>query len=89
MADPGVSDDFFGREDELRAIEEHLSLRNLVTLVGAGGVGKTSLAARVSAIVARRYRDGVARVDLATVTSADLVVRSIAEASGTFDGPRG
>ena len=38
---------FIGRDDELRLVNEQLTSRSLVSLVGTGGIGKTTLAVAV------------------------------------------
>jgi len=54
----------------------------LVTLTGAGGVGKTRLALRAAHDLAEAFRDGVYFVDLAHLTGAELVPEAIAGALG-------
>ena len=51
---PGESTPLIGRVDELAALADELGRERLVTLTGAGGVGKTRLAARVGADVLER-----------------------------------
>ncbi len=60
----------------------------LVTLIGAGGSGKTSLAAHVSYQVQARFTDGVVFVPLAPVTDWRLVGATIAESLGVQDSGR-
>ncbi|MBW6455749.1 MAG: hypothetical protein K0A98_07665 [Trueperaceae bacterium] len=75
---------FFGRQDELRALEEILDEPNtrLLTLFGLGGVGKTRLALRLAERVAahgsERYPDGVAVVSLESVDRPSEVAPTIA-----------
>jgi predicted ATPase len=57
---------FVGRRDELSGVRSLLSASRLVTLTGAGGVGKTRLARQAAAEVRRAFPDGVWFVDLAT-----------------------
>ena len=57
----------------------------LVTLIGAGGTGKTSLAAHVSHQVQARFADGAVFVPLAPVTDWRLVGATIAESLGVQD----
>jgi non-specific serine/threonine protein kinase len=71
---------FVGREHELAEIECLLSRARLVTLSGAGGIGKTRLALELAARQLETYRDGVWRVELAGVADQDLVPRAVASA---------
>ena len=56
---------FIGREREIAQVKEFLSRTRLLTLTGAGGVGKTRLALRVTEEALEDFRDGVWVVDLA------------------------
>ena len=67
-----------GREDDLRAVLALLSDTHLLTLVGAGGVGKTLLALEVADRAGVGFADGVCFVELAPVTDPSLLVRTIA-----------
>lgn len=58
----------------------------MVTLFGAGGIGKTRLALAVAERAKDRYADGVAYVELAAVTEPALVLPIIAEAVGVQEG---
>ncbi len=71
-----------GREQELAALEELLAKARLVTLAGAGGVGKTRLALELAAGVRERFPDGVWLADLAGVTDPELVPSQVMEALG-------
>src|SRR5690242_10821199 len=53
-----------GRECELTEVARLVMANRLVTLVGAGGVGKTRLALEAAAALAARFANGVAMVDL-------------------------
>jgi predicted ATPase/DNA-binding SARP family transcriptional activator len=70
---------FVGRERELADLRELTSNARLVTLVGAGGVGKTRLAIQAATEMAGAV-DGKCLVDLATLRDGDEVPRSIASA---------
>ncbi|MGH2345958.1 MAG: ATP-binding protein [Chloroflexota bacterium] len=54
----------------------------LLTLTGAGGVGKTRLAQAVGLALLRRYARRVWQVELAPLRDADLVARTIANVLG-------
>ncbi len=75
---------FFGREAELRQLEELLSdpANRLLTLFGMGGVGKTRLAARLAERLGARgtdrFPDGVVLVPLEAIPRPEGVVPAIA-----------
>jgi predicted ATPase len=79
-----VSGVLLGREAELDEIEHRLATSRLVTVVGPGGVGKTTLAMAAAARAAHRFPHGVFRVDLTRVDSADAVPGALASQLG-FD----
>jgi predicted ATPase len=57
----------------------------LVTLTGAGGIGKTRLAIQVAAELASDFKNEVAFVSLAAIANPDLVPATIAQALGVRD----
>ena len=59
----------------------------MVTLTGAGGVGKTRLAIQVAAQMTGDFGDGVWYVDLAPITDPELVPLTVARALGLPDQP--
>ena len=73
---------FVGRERELVEIKRLLPQTRLLTLVGAGGVGKTRLALQAVAEVVDAYRDGVRFINLAALRDGALVATMIAQALG-------
>jgi predicted ATPase len=73
---------FLGREQDLAVLGSLLGEGRLVTLTGAGGVGKTRLAVEVGAQVLERFPQGVWLADLAGVTSGGLVTVQVMEALG-------
>ena len=73
---------FVGRAGELSTIEKLLGRNRLVTLVGVGGVGKTSLALEIATRHVGKYADGVWLIDLSTATGAAPVAVAAAEALG-------
>jgi predicted ATPase/class 3 adenylate cyclase len=73
-----------GREHELERITELLGEgeTRLLTVTGVGGTGKTRLALQAGAELLDAFPDGVFFVDLAPVTSAALVLPTIAATLG-------
>ena len=69
-----------GRDAEIAQIVEMLERTPVVTLVGAGGIGKTSLAVRVAHAVRSRSRERVLFVELARAgTRDDMLIALAAE----------
>ena len=59
----------------------------VLTLCGAGGIGKTRLALRILATVADEFPDGVWFVELADLRQPDLVISRIAATVGVAEEP--
>lgn len=78
---------FVGRQAELTQVRELLAENRLVTLTGAGGVGKTRLAIQIAQELVDEFTGGVWYVDLATITDPDLVPLTTARALGLPDEP--
>ena len=74
--------DLIGRESLVDEVTDHCSNARIVTLIGSGGVGKTSVAVNVAAASEGRHRDGVWFVDLTRVRDGSLVATAIAAAVG-------
>ncbi|MEU4220177.1 AAA family ATPase, partial [Actinoplanes sp. NPDC026623] len=79
---PAEVTSFVGRRHEMTGVRRMLSTSRLVTLTGAGGVGKTRLAQRVGREMRRAFTDGVWLVELAELRDPDLVAVTVAEALG-------
>jgi predicted ATPase/DNA-binding winged helix-turn-helix (wHTH) protein len=71
-----------GRDKEVEVISHMVCERRLVTLVGAGGVGKSTLALAAAAICADTFIDGAIFIDLTTVSDPALVPMVLATAIG-------
>ena len=84
---PAQLTSFVGRDAELTQLRELLAQNRVVTLTGAGGVGKTRLAIQVAAQLAGEFSDGVWYVDLAPITDPELVPVTVARALGLPDQP--
>ncbi|WP_411885339.1 ATP-binding protein [Polaromonas sp. YR568] len=71
-----------GRSDAINAIRQDLKEARLVSIVGPGGVGKTTVALAVAERAVGSFRDGVWLVDLALLKDPDLVPNAIATTIG-------
>ncbi|OBF80791.1 transcriptional regulator [Mycobacterium sp. 852002-51163_SCH5372311] len=78
---------FVGRVAEVAELRRLLGDHRLVTLTGAGGVGKTRLAIQLAANLADEIDGLVNYVDLAPITDPDLVEGAVAQALGLPDQP--
>lgn len=76
---PTVLTSFIGRTREIAEIPHLLASTHLVSLVGAGGCGKTRLAHRVAAELTDQYIDGVYWVEFARLTDSALVAQAVAK----------
>jgi predicted ATPase/DNA-binding CsgD family transcriptional regulator len=76
---PAVLTSFIGRKREIAEILQLLASTHLVSLVGAGGCGKTRLALRVAAELSDQYTDGVYWVELARLIDSTLVPQAVAK----------
>jgi predicted ATPase/DNA-binding CsgD family transcriptional regulator len=84
---PSPLTDFVGREREVVAIVRLLRDARLVSLTGAGGIGKTRLALRVAGEVGPDFEDGVCWVDLVALADPDLIPSAVGEALGVREDP--
>ena len=82
---PAALTSFVGREAELAELAEVIDRHRFVTLTGAGGTGKTRLAAEASGEGSEAYPDGVWWVELAAVTGPGLVPGAVMSALGLED----
>ena len=69
---------FVGRTRELAEVRERLAANRQLTLVGAGGVGKTRLALEAAAGAQPEFPDGVWLVDLSVLPEASLIPQAVA-----------
>ncbi len=81
---PAPATPLVGRRLEVAAVTALFQSEEarLVTLVGAGGTGKTRLAIAVAEALEPERRDGAAFVDLSAVTDPDLLLPTLAQALG-------
>jgi predicted ATPase/DNA-binding CsgD family transcriptional regulator len=78
---------FIGRGSEVGEIRELMRVVRAVTLCGAGGVGKTRLAARLLSAVAGEYPDGSWFVELGELRQPEHLVAWVASALGISEEP--
>jgi predicted ATPase/DNA-binding CsgD family transcriptional regulator len=78
---------FVGRSDAVATLSEMLGQYRLVTVTGAGGVGKTRLAEEVTRRAAGQFADGAWMIELATVREPALVPVAVATALGIRQAP--
>jgi len=69
---------FIGREREIGQVKSLLAKVRLLTLMGAGGSGKTRLAVQVAADLIEQFEKGVWLVELAPLADPALVVQAVA-----------
>ncbi|WMT74524.1 winged helix-turn-helix domain-containing protein [Bradyrhizobium sp. Ash2021] len=71
-----------GRDDTVRSLAEQLQLSRFVSIVGPGGVGKTTVAISVAHMLIDGFHDAVFFIDLAALTDPQLVPTAVASALG-------
>ena len=76
---PRYRNSFEGRQADINTLSTHISRSTIVTLCGAGGVGKTRLAVHLARSEASAFGGGLRYIDLACVTIADGVWTAAAE----------
>jgi predicted ATPase/DNA-binding CsgD family transcriptional regulator len=76
-----------GREHDLREVRATVSTARLVTLTGAGGVGKTRLAVEAAARCVSDFPAGVWWVELAALADPGMVESTLVQALGVRPVP--
>jgi predicted ATPase/DNA-binding SARP family transcriptional activator len=79
---------FIGREDDVAEVERLCTGARLVTLVGAGGVGKTRLAVEIASRVLDEHPDGVFLVELAPLSDAGGLYQQVLTVLGGVEDDR-
>jgi len=77
---PQPASPLIGRDAELAALDALVSAHPLVTVTGAGGIGKTRLALAVAARLGERWSDGVAWVETASIGDPSQLPTAVARA---------
>jgi predicted ATPase/DNA-binding SARP family transcriptional activator len=84
---PARLSSFVGRGREMAQIGRILARTRLLTLTGAGGCGKTTLALATAAGLRGEFRDGVWLVELAALDDPNLVPHAVGHALGLREEP--
>jgi predicted ATPase len=71
-----------GRADTIRVLLDQLPRRRFITIVGAGGIGKTTVALAVAETLVSAYEHGVRFVDLSPLSEPHFVPSALASAVG-------
>ncbi len=79
---PAILTRVVGRADVISAIASRLSSQRLVTIVGPGGIGKTTVGLAVAHDWARLHEDGAQFADLASVNDGSFVASALASSFG-------
>ena len=79
---PASTPELFGRDDDVRSVADACMASALVTLCGAGGIGKTSVAWVVARRIAQHFPQGAWMIELAAMHDPSLVVSSVAQYLG-------
>src|SRR4051812_12963897 len=78
-----------GRDATVWRLVDDLRNCRVISIVGAGGIGKSAVAMKVAAAVAQRHADGFLRVDLGGLADVHVANERIASALGIVsDVPR-
>jgi predicted ATPase/DNA-binding winged helix-turn-helix (wHTH) protein len=78
--------DLIGREAPLADLADLVAVHRLVTLVGAGGIGKTRLALALGGNLLPRFADGVWVAELGLLSDPHLVLPTVAALFGLAAG---
>jgi predicted ATPase/DNA-binding winged helix-turn-helix (wHTH) protein len=71
-----------GRDDTVRALAQQLQAWRFVSIVGPGGVGKTTVAISVAHALVEGFHDAVFFIDLVALTDPQLLPTAVASALG-------
>lgn len=67
-----------GRQALVDSLVSQLPQTRFITLVGSGGIGKTTVALRVAELLIGRYRDGICLLDLAPLNDPAMITANLA-----------
>ena len=83
---PAALTPLLGRAEDVAALGELIDKHRLVSIIGAGGMGKTTVAQHLTASRQGTYRHGVCWVELATIADAAVLPSVIGRAIGVQIG---
>jgi predicted ATPase/DNA-binding winged helix-turn-helix (wHTH) protein len=84
---PGRLTPLLGRAELVARLVEQLPKQRLLTVVGPGGIGKTSVAIAVAERLIAPHKDGVWLVDLGRLANSTMVWSTVAAAVGVEINP--
>jgi predicted ATPase/DNA-binding winged helix-turn-helix (wHTH) protein len=84
---PAPADELIGREDDIALLEQLLQEHPVVTVCGAGGIGKTRLARAAAARLDTVRGSRVWWVELGPLSEATRVAHALMQALGAQPGP--
>lgn len=67
-----------GRQALIDALVQQLPQQRFITLTGAGGIGKTTVALRVAELLIGHYRDGIHLLDLGPLSAPSMILPNLA-----------
>ncbi len=79
---PDLLPSLYGRAPDIAQIRALLADHRVVSIIGAGGIGKTRLAQAVAGELRSAYADGVWWVELAALSDGELVAEEVARVLG-------
>jgi len=82
---PASTTSFIGREKELGEIVRLVAKDRLVTLAGAGGIGKTRLSLKAAQELLNAFPDGVWFIELAPLSDPALIPQAMVSTLGLID----
>ncbi|HEX6270837.1 MAG TPA: tetratricopeptide repeat protein [Anaerolineales bacterium] len=82
---PAQLTSFVGRNKEVEQIKKHLGQCRLVTLTGAGGIGKTRLSIQTASEMLNDFPNGAWLVELAPLSDPALVTQAVVNTLGLIE----
>ena len=79
---PAAASQLIGRTAAVQQLQDFLDAYRVVTLIGVGGVGKTSLALEVARSISATFQGDVVLVELASLSDPSLVPSAVATSLG-------